>query len=77
MQNSLDQISSTIFFYAVFYTKTVLAVAIFAVKTVGKDHTDHTASPTLAKKRRKTSKNYCWVLLIETTMVLNYLKGKL
>lgn len=68
----------TIFSYAVFHIKNVLTVAVFAVKTAEKDHT---ASPKLAKKGGGGGKarNYSWVLLslIDTTLGLNNLKGKL
>lgn len=76
MQNSVYVNSSTIFSYVIFYTKNVLSEATFAVKTGEKDHAP---SLRLAKERRKTTKNHCWalLLLIETTLVLNNLKGKL
>lgn len=45
--------SPPILFYAVFYTKTVLTVAIFAVKTAEKDHA---AAPRLAKKEKNVRK---------------------
>lgn len=53
MQKPLDANSSMIFSYAVFYTKNVLTVAIFTVRTA---EDDHIASPRLASKAEKRQK---------------------